>query len=86
LGFFYVLEGSTLGGKIINRKVEADGGDLTGLSFLSPYGARTGERWRSFLAVLDEADVDEAATGAIVAGGVRAFETAIDWLCAPNVS
>jgi heme oxygenase len=52
LGFFYVLEGSTLGGHVISRELERRGVDQTGLEFLNPYGARTGACWRAFLEVL----------------------------------
>ena len=84
LGFFYVLEGSTLGGKVIRRELAALGQDATGLSFLDPYGAEAGERWRSFLAVLRrecpsaEGNLADEAVG----GAVSAFRHAEDWLCA----
>ncbi|WP_309091581.1 biliverdin-producing heme oxygenase [Phenylobacterium sp.] len=72
LGLFYVLEGSTLGGRAIRRALEAGGSDMQGLSFLDPYGERAGERWRSFLAVLDDtlptADASEAAVRGAMAG------------------
>lgn len=53
LGFLYVVEGSTLGGRLILREIAARGADLTGLAFLDPYGARTGAAWRGFLDLLD---------------------------------
>ena len=64
LGLMYVLEGSTLGGKVIRREVAAAGGDFAGLAFLDPYGPAAGQRWRSFLAVLAGAAPDEAVAGA----------------------
>jgi heme oxygenase len=70
LGFLYVVEGSTLGGRMILREVAARGGDLAGLGFMDPYGPRTGEAWRAFLAVLerevanDPDRLDQAETGA----------------------
>ena len=70
LGVLYVLEGSTLGGHVIRRRIEAEGGDMAGLSFLDPYGASVGERWRAFLAVLDAApDPDEVVAGAVAGFG-----------------
>jgi heme oxygenase len=83
LGFFYVLEGSTLGGKAIRRELAALGQDATGLSFLDPYGAEAGERWRSFLVVLRrecpsaEGDLADET----VRGAVSAFRQAEGWLC-----
>lgn len=82
LGFLYVLEGSSLGGKAIEKALSGLGADMTGLSFLNPYGAATGERWRAFLAVLEREGRD-AAQSAIVRGGVMGFTAARDWLCAP---
>src|SRR4051812_16217825 len=53
LGRMYVLEGSTLGGRLLTRGLTAAGHDLVGLGFLDPYGDGVGERWRSFLAILE---------------------------------
>lgn len=39
LGFLYVIEGSTLGGRLILRELAAGGAEITGLSFLDPFGA-----------------------------------------------
>lgn len=81
LGLLYVLEGSTLGGRVIRREVESKGGDMRGLTFLDPYGARAGERWRSFLAVVAaRPDAD-----AIVTGAVAGFEHAEARLCGAPV-
>ena len=83
LGFFYVLEGSTLGGKVIRRELAALGQDATGLSFLDPYGPEVGERWRSFLAVIRrecpsaEGDLADET----VRGAVSGFRHAEGWLC-----
>ncbi len=71
LGFRYVIEGSTLGGRVILRQLEALGIDTTGLGFLDPHGSRTGEVWRSFVAVLEgeltalPGALDEAVSGAV---------------------
>ncbi len=82
LGFFYVLEGSTLGGKVVARAVEQAGADEVGLSFLSPYGARTGERWRTLIAHLEvAAESDPDAGEAIVRGAVMGFQAARQGLC-----
>ncbi len=74
LGMFYVLEGSTLGGKVIRKAMEDQGADMLGLSFLTPYGEATGERWRAFMALLEAAD--PADVDAIVRGGLKGFEAA----------
>lgn len=74
LGWVYVAEGSMLGGRVIRRRLIAAGSDLRGLSFLDPYGDQTGERWRAFLTLLEQACADGTATiEQVVQGGGEAF-------------
>lgn len=73
LGMLYVLEGSTLGGRIIRRRIEASGSTLFPLTFLDPYGDSAGPRWRSFLAVLDRELRGEAAIAQACHGAIAAF-------------
>lgn len=86
LGLLYVFEGSTLGGHVIRKRLAAEGHDADGLSFLDPYGAAVGERWRTFLAVLERETTDPAARAATTRGGRRGFALAHDWLCAETAS
>lgn len=79
LGVFYVLEGSTLGGAVIEKQLKGRGVSLDGLSFLHPYGDQTGARWRAFMAVLDAVSPDQAS--AVVKGAQLGFRCAQDWLC-----
>lgn len=74
LGMLYVLEGSTLGGRLIRRRIEASGGgsDLP-IAFIDPYGDSTGQRWRDFLTVLEREVKGEAALAEAVEGAVAAF-------------
>ena len=71
LGMLYVLEGSTLGGRLILRMLADEGIRDPDFAFLDPYGAETGSRWRSFLSVLaretgeDERRIAEAGQGAL---------------------
>ena len=81
LGRMYVLEGSTLGGRVIRRTVEARGDSMEGLAFLDPYGERAGERWRAFLAVLDAEAGTTGDVEAMVRGAVAGFRHAELWLC-----
>lgn len=83
LGLLYVLEGSSLGARVIKKQATAQGQDMAGLSFLDPYGDRVGERWKSFLAVLARecpADDDQAKDD-VARGGVAGFGYAESWLC-----
>lgn len=80
LGSLYVLEGSTLGGRVIQRNVERCLGfsDRSGCTYFAGYGASTGMMWRSFLTRLDEAPTTDAER--IAAGAVATFECLADWL------
>jgi heme oxygenase (biliverdin-IX-beta and delta-forming) len=82
LGCLYVLEGSTLGGQVISRRLHNHLG-LTrdsGAAFFTGYGAATARRWRSFGTFLTDTartlDHDEL----IVSGAVDTFETLKTWL------
>lgn len=76
LGFAYVLEGATLGGRVIRKRVAAAGGSLVGLSFFDVYGPATGDRWAQFCSVLErqcDSRVSLAVEGALAGFGfVRA--------------
>jgi len=84
LGFFYVLEGSTLGGRVIRRRMEERGEGMVGLSFLDPYGERGGERWRAFLEVLEREAQTPGFERDAVAGALAGFSQAERTLCAPE--
>lgn len=86
LGLMYVLEGSSLGGKVIARQGAARGLDMVGLSFLDPYGAQTGEYWRAFLGVLAREGAQEAQIADIVRGGVEGFAHAEVRLCGAEMT
>jgi heme oxygenase len=53
LGALYVLEGSTLGGRIIAGMVSRQLNTLKGLSYFNGYGAETGKMWQAFKAFLN---------------------------------
>lgn len=80
LGSLYVMEGSTLGGRIIQRHVAQrlglDGG--SGCSYFAGYGAETGRMWRSFLARLNQEPM--AMAGQIGDGASATFERLAWWL------
>jgi heme oxygenase len=68
LGFAYVLEGASLGGRVIEKRLAARGAAEAGLRFLHGYGAATSARWKAFCAVLERecaAAPDEAVEGAV---------------------
>jgi heme oxygenase len=77
-GAIYVLEGSTLGGRLISRELsEAQWLPAGGLTYFDPYGARTGEMWRGFKTWLsNEAPQPER----VVDGARRTFRLLETWL------
>jgi heme oxygenase len=82
LGMLYVLEGSTLGGRLILRMLAERGINDPDLEFLDPYGPDAGLRWRSFLSVLSrETDHDDARVSQAGTGAVLAFAHAEHVLC-----
>jgi len=80
LGSFYVMEGSTLGGRLIRRNVErclgSDG--RAGCSYFNGYGVETGSMWRSLLARVDAAPTADAER--MGRGAVATFEHLGRWL------
>jgi len=79
LGFQYVLEGSTLGGRVIRKQAALRGLAGGGLAFFDVYGADTGARWRTFLDVLEAHCAGSAVDAA--RGARRGFELIEAWLC-----
>ncbi len=79
-GSVYVMEGSTLGGRIMERNVTRCLGldQRSGCSYFAGYGAETGAMWRSFLARLDAMPAVDAPR--IAAGASATFECLERWL------
>jgi heme oxygenase len=85
LGCLYVIEGATLGGRVITQHLQKQLGltPESGGAFFDGYGTKTGPRWKEFCTMLsrnvDHSD-DEGRHEAIVAGANRTFETLTHWL------
>jgi heme oxygenase len=81
LGAFYVLEGSTLGGRVILKSLpksiglSGDGGRC----YFAGYGADTGARWESFLANLCNYALSNHCEEEVIAGANRAFADILDY-------
>ena len=81
LGCLYVLEGSTLGARIISRRIEShlQLREDSGAAFFNAYGEATGQRWSEFqqfvTAHLSRNQSNEAVTAA-----VQTFESLFAWL------
>jgi heme oxygenase (biliverdin-IX-beta and delta-forming) len=80
LGSLYVMEGSTLGGKIIQQElIRCLGDDAPAISsYFNGYGANNARMWRSFVARLEEESVTN--THRIGAGALKTFERFGWWI------
>jgi heme oxygenase len=79
LGVLYVLEGSTLGGRIIARLISRKLGVDSGLNFFLSYGNDVDKMWASFKLILQEPFTPEQKAE-VVAGALQTFRTFNYWL------
>ncbi|MBS0191851.1 MAG: biliverdin-producing heme oxygenase [Phycisphaerales bacterium] len=75
IGFIYVAEGSTNGGKFIGQALRRALNRPTGegLSSLDPHGELQKDRWTAFRSALDGLTLSEADRQAVLAGADRYF-------------
>jgi heme oxygenase (biliverdin-IX-beta and delta-forming) len=80
LGSLYVMEGSTLGGRVIRQNLmRCLGADaLSVCTYFNGYGGDTGSMWRSFVARLEEELVCDAER--IGVGASRTFDRLGWWI------
>jgi heme oxygenase (biliverdin-IX-beta and delta-forming) len=80
-GCLYVLEGSTLGGQVICRHVQARLGVTRehGGSFFAGYGPATGTMWRAFRAALVERATLAGRAEAVIGTALLTFATLRAW-------
>lgn len=80
VGGAYVLEGSTLGGRVISRHIRQRFGDDVPRAFLECYGEKTGENWQSFRAALTRFATSRETADRVVAGAQETFRAFTRWL------
>ena len=82
LGSLYVLEGSTLGGQVISRRLECNLGlaDGLGYAFFRSYGREVGRMWRAFGERLSAAS-STATEEASIRSAQLTFTRLRNWLC-----
>ena len=82
LGCLYVLEGSTLGGRVITQRLVANLALQvdSGGAFFAGYGTATAGNWREFGTFLTETALPIGQDNLIVAGARDTFETFAAWL------
>lgn len=82
LGMLYVVEGTSLGGNVILKRLRDNGADCPEFAFLHPYGAETGLMWKRFLSAASaEIGADPEAREMACQGAVIAFRHAERVLC-----
>lgn len=81
LGCAYVLEGATLGGRVISPRLLTRWGlePGRGATFVNGYGARTGPMWKAFVEALDAAPLDEEGAAECVEGAQLTFARLESW-------
>lgn len=78
-GALYVLEGSTLGGRIISRSLQAaPWHPPQRLQYWNPYGDDTGRRWSETLAYLES--LSPADDDAVIRSAINTFDVLHAWL------
>lgn len=87
LGALYVLEGATLGGRIINRHVAGPLGITAehGGAYYHGYGELTGPRWKEFCAAAEAYAARHGGECSAVQGAVACFAALEAWLAVPGV-
>jgi len=75
LGIMYVIEGSSLGGRVILKNINAAlGHDIeNGAAYFGGYGGQTGSYWKNFLGMLTEYETENNNADEIIAGADYAF-------------
>lgn len=80
VGGAYVLEGSTLGGRVIFRHVRGLFGPDVARTFLDCYGPDTREQWQSFRSALERFASSREVEDRIIAGAKDTFRAFTRWL------
>ncbi len=80
MGGFYVMEGSTLGGIIINKHLQKTLGDAVFSEYFNVYGTHTGGMWKEFLAVLTNYSEKEGVREEIIVAASKTFAALEQWL------
>ncbi len=76
MGPFYVMEGSTNGGKFLARVLQRSLGleNGEGLAYMDPYGDDQPRMWASFKRIADDMPLDSEQSEAVTEAAKRTFE------------
>ena len=80
-GCLYVLEGATLGGRVISRHIERELGldAARGARFFHGYGEQTGSQWKAFRAALSAFVGTSSEEDRVVASAIATFAALRTW-------
>ena len=84
LGCLYVIEGSTLGGRELARRLDhlLPPGSDAGRRFLLGHGPRHGTMWREFCAALEQCGDTPEGRAEMTGAALAAFAVFGDWFAA----
>lgn len=88
LGYLYVMEGATLGARVVARHLERSigVGESTGGAYFAAHGADTGERWRQLREALERRVREGGDPDGIVRAATLTFGTLHEWLARRGVT
>lgn len=86
LGVFYVLEGSTMGGKIIAGMLRRQGIPGDAIRFFNAYRENELPMWQAFTSVLDHFPVDPLFNDEIREAAITTFEKFRNWMITHQVA
>jgi heme oxygenase (biliverdin-IX-beta and delta-forming) len=82
LGVTYVVEGSSLGGRVIYKHIHQKLGltENAGASYFGGYGGETGSMWKSFMTGLSGYAATSGESDVIIEGAKKTFSIIDSWL------
>ncbi|GGH10530.1 biliverdin-producing heme oxygenase [Mucilaginibacter phyllosphaerae] len=84
LGALYVIEGSTLGGKIISKMMQQQLGADKGMTFFAGYGDKTGQMWDTFKDALNGQPQNTEQEAVVIAAANQTFLKFGEWFDKTN--
>jgi len=82
LGIMYVIEGSTLGGRVLYKNINQSLGldAQNGASYFWGYGQQTGQYWKTFISLFSQYAVEENCEDEIISSAIQTFDAIDNWL------
>lgn len=82
LGIMYVMEGSTLGGKVLFKHVQKVLGldENSGAAFFWGYGTETGPKWKGFVSAFADYAITNEVQQDVIRSATETFNAVDNWL------